>query len=255
MGYRCLIQPQNKETTLSSSIKLVEEFCSIVIGSKNWYENDTKYILVLSYWNGLSKLQKVEFVSAKIWNRKPYNHRVWDAITSLYTYLKDVKSSDAKIFANHSEGSVARVVIYLETPQVRKKMCLRLKKSSCIPVRRACAEYLPVSMIEDMISDPNLGISKLAVSRIGIDNCYKNIINTKPKKWHWHLKRGVIRCANLNELRQLEPLIEDSYLLESINTRIIQLLSREDALYELDRFSKLGEYGQELFQRKTGERK
>jgi hypothetical protein len=222
---------------------------------RRWYGltfSDTNH--VLRFWDSLSHRSKSKIVSDSRWNHYPMcsfsklsRKRFGAIIGNLIT--RDLNSGDLdaiKPLVNNSGGVFALYVLDNAPTSIRIKMAKRLMTSPDTRVRTRCARILPVKFIKPMLEDKNYSVRNIAITRVGIDNCYKDFIpqdfevNRASSDWWWKnwLGRQALKLGDKEELsslivkaKNLDLSKVDVRNQEMLLSTLISRLTPEEALY------------------------
>ena len=210
---------------------------------------------VLDTWNAMSSRSKAKLVSDSRWNHYPltsftkgsskrFGVLVYEIVTSALSIQNE---DDLRVLTNSSSGVWAIFMLDNAHSSIRLKMAKRLRNSPDTRIRTRCARILPVKFLKPMLDDKKYSVRNMAMTRIGIDNCYQNFLpsSLKPEKkgsgW-WYLSwlnRQALTLADpeefaplIEQAKELDPTIElHNSSMEMIVAALINRMSPEEALY------------------------
>jgi len=209
---------------------------------------------VFDVWKGMSARSKAKVISDSRWNHYPlisytsaskkrFGRIVGQIVTAT---LSKQDSDDIKVLSNSSCGVWAVYMLDNAPSSIRLKMAKRLRSSTDYRIRTRCAKILPVKFLQPMLKDKNYSVRNMAMTRIGIDNCYRTFLPTslnvdKTKRW-WYLSWLNRQAIALAEPEEFAPLIKDAKELdpsvnlnhsgcEALLSALIDRMSPEEALY------------------------
>ncbi len=214
----------------------------------------------LDLWDSMSSRSKGKVVSDSRWNHYPMNSytkhskkRFGHIVNMLVKRALDENNPDTlRVLANKSEGVFAIHLLDQAVSSVRIKMAKRLINSADSRVRTRCARILPVKYMTQMLEDKNYSVRNIAITRVGIDNCYKDFIPSTigpmvKDGQYWYTNWLNRQALRLSDKEDLLSLIEEAKNLDTsrvnlsgvdlILSALISRLTPEEALY----FMGLGE--------------
>ena len=225
-------------------------------------------------WDSMSSRSKGKVVSDSRWNHYPMRSytksskkRFGNVVQMIVE--KAIEQSDAdtlRVLVNKSEGVFAIHMLDHATSKMRIKMSKRLSKSPDTRVRTRCARILPINHMGEMLKDKSYSVRNIAITRVGMDNCYKDFIPStlEPRKKDgifWYMSWLNRQALKLSDKEELISLIDEARNLDSnkvnvsgvdmIVSALIKRLTQEEALY----FIGLGEdnpYVKRALQEKMG---
>lgn len=208
-------------------------------------------------WNSMSNTGKGKLVSDSRWNHYPMQS--WTkGSTKKYGLILNTIVSKAisnldenclRILTNKSEGVFALFMLDGSPSSIRKKMAKRLYNSPDVRIRTRCARILPIKYMHLLFEDKSYSVRNVAITRVGIDNCYKSFVpesiadfgENSRRNGYWHkswLERQAIR---LSDKEELIPLVKEAIMvtsddlsgsvLELTLVALIQRMSTEECLY------------------------
>tara|TARA_Y100000287_G_scaffold185814_2_gene190180 strand:- start:3183 stop:3983 length:801 start_codon:yes stop_codon:yes gene_type:complete len=217
--------------------------------------------VVVDLWNKMSARSKAKVVSDLRWNHYPivsyskYSKKRFGLIIKhlVLDAFEKCDQDTLNVLEKKSEGVFAINTLDNATSSVRVRMAKRLLNSKDYRVRTRCARILPVKNLNRMIEDKHYSVRNIVITRIGMDNCYKDFIPDticEPKtrnSEYWYkrwLNRNAIRLSERSELtgliqeaRNLDTDKVDLSKIESMLSCLIDRLTPEEAIY----FMGLGE--------------
>tara|TARA_B100000700_G_C14972214_1_gene822026 strand:+ start:858 stop:1664 length:807 start_codon:yes stop_codon:yes gene_type:complete len=226
-----------------------------VVEGRRWYGLEfTNKQVVFDYWDSLSDRSKSKVASDSRWNHYPLcsytksSKKRFGAIIGEIVKRSISKGDESLIkpLINNSSGVFAIYVMDNATSSTRIKMAKRLKKSPDTRIRSRCARILPIRFVGDMLSDKNYSVRSMAITRIGIDNCYKNFIpdslsqDKSARDWWYYnwLSRQALKLGDkaelgglIDEAKNMNINKDDLSKIEMILSVLISRLSPEECLY------------------------
>jgi len=216
---------------------------------------------LLEAWDALSQRQKIKAVKDARWNHYPLtswtptsSKRFGEAIGMLVRGIIIKGDEDSRLLEKHSAGVFAIYMLDNTCANARINMAKRLRKSPDTRVRTRCVKILPANLLrrymEDFFSDNHYSVRNVAISRFGLDNCYKMLLpkiandSKLPEYpmghvayWSRWLCYQAIDLASLEDVKDLLPHLEDDSLDDRTVESILKKISKEDILYHLNNSS------------------
>lgn len=238
-------------------------YCGVKTAKYSWQPVVFENILpVVKAWKSLSSRQKVRVVKDHRWNNYPLMSytptspkRFGHAIDRLVTKILAADESDSIILRRHAIGIFAVFTMDRSISSVRISMAKRLRHSKDKRIKSRCARILPIRYMSDLLESKDVSVRNIAIRRLGIDNCYKNLLPAvdssgthvvAPRMWE---ANTAVRLANLDEVSDLIPLLNSRSLSQNMTDSILEKLSKEDILYYLDA-ADLSERGRRIIRAK-----
>lgn len=174
-------------------------------------------------WESMSERSKGKVASDSRWNHYPiYSYtqtskkRFGYVIGRLVNRaLKAQCESQLRTLTNKSEGVFAIHMIDNSPAYIRIKMAKRLYCSPDPRVRTRCARILPVKYLTQMLDDKSYSVRSVALTRIGMDNCYKSFLPSTlapqdKSGSYWYNSWLSRQALRLGEKKDLLGLIEEA---------------------------------------------
>ncbi len=201
-------------------------------------------------FNSLSRRQKIKAVKDSRWNHYPITSyssrskkRYGSALFDLVKTLVVKGGEDADILINHSSGVIAIMTMDSECAKNRLRMAKRLKFSPDYRLRTRAVKALPHKTLKRhlhrFLGDKHYSVSTMAVSRLGMDNCYELLIPSTldRKTWDWNAYQAV-ELATYDEVKHLIPdgeeTFESTYFIERVLSMVFEKMPAEEMIYHLD---------------------
>ena len=215
----------------------------------NSYDKDKTLLALLSF----NKNEIKKIVSDKYW----INYPTWSSSTNkklgpaLRVIVDTCSKSYPKLFDFISKNGKGLWRVYCMDYSYGKQqvaLCSKYLNSKDQRVRLRVARNIPCSRLKKLINDKNASVRNMAMKRLGMSNCYSEIIKSDHKGYHhdW-IKRDAIRHAELSEFEYKEELmsalseIDDSeYIAWGAIQKaefILSKMSKEDVVYYMDHIS------------------
>ena len=210
---------------------------------------------VFEAWNAMSSRSKAKLISDSRWNHYPLTSFTKGSKKRFGVVISEIvmrslsvqKKEDLRVLTNSSGGVWAIFMLDNAHSSVRLKMAKRLRNSPDTRIRTRCARILPVKFLTPMLEDKKYSVRNMAMTRIGVDNCYKTFLpsalaaNKGENQWwgaSW-LHRQAIALAEPEELaflieqaKEVDPSTDLNYSnMEMVLTALISRMSPEDVLY------------------------
>jgi len=229
---------------------------TVTNGERRWsglsFDNKDQ---VLDAWKAMSNRSKAKLVSDSRWNHYPLVSYTKTSKKRFGVVIHEVVSSalnrqekdELRALTNNSNGIWAIYMIDNAPSSIRLKMAKRLRNSPDYRIRTRCAKILPVKFLKPMLEDKNYSVRNTAMTRIGIDNCYKSFLPSSLKadktktQWWWGswLHRQALALAEpeefaslIDQARELDPSINLSHSsCEMLLVALIERMSPEEVLY------------------------
>lgn len=222
---------------------------------------------LIDTWDSLSHRGKIKAVKDIRWNRYPLisytatsSKRYGSAICELIRVIRNRgHDKDLSVLRNHSVGIFAIYTLNAETAKNRISMAKRLKASKDVRLRTRCVRILPVKYMSDFMSDPHYSVRNMAITRIGIENCYTSFIPkditcpAAPDSWGmgWYEAWKYAKAIDLSEKKEIKHLVsqlkdltseelgdwENLAYKDRIVEALLRKLSVDDILYCMDYIS------------------
>ena len=180
-------------------------------------------------------------VSSSYWNRYP----TWSSSTSkiygpaIMQILREASKSYPKLLSyivSHGSGIWLCYAIDYSSGKDRLKAARRGMKSADPRVRLRSARVIPTSTLKKHLDDKNYSVRRIVTSRLGIENCYKHLMDSKDS---W-TRLQAVRAAPLEEFDYvgvMSKAIESGYISwrdKSMIASIVSRMDKEELLYALD---------------------
>jgi hypothetical protein len=210
---------------------------------------------VFEAWEAMSSRSKAKLVSDSRWNHYPLMSYTKTSGKRFGILINEVvrralscqREEEVRPLTNSSNGVWAVFMLDNAHSSIRLKMAKRLRNSPDVRIRTRCAKILPVSFLRPMLNDKKYSVRNMAMTRIGVDNCYNNFLpsslaasETGGNRWYmgW-LNRQAIHLAEpeefavlIEQAKELDPATElHNSSMEMIVTALISRMSPEEALY------------------------
>ena len=174
---------------------------------------------VFEVWNAMSSRSKAKLISDSRWNHYPLTSFTKGSKKRFGVLINEVvmsslsvqRQEDLKVLTNSSSGVWAIFMLDNAHSSIRLKMAKRLRNSPDARIRTRCARILPVKFLKPMLGDKKYSVRNMAMTRIGVDNCYKTFlpssltVNKEESQWWWStwLHRQAIALAEQKSLHLL----------------------------------------------------
>jgi hypothetical protein len=209
-------------------------------------------------WDALSQRQKIKAVKDSRWNHYPLiswtpnsPKRFGEAIGTLVKSIVIKGDEDSNLLEKHSTGVFAIYMLDTVGANARINMAKRLRKSPDTRIRTRCVKILPPNFLKrymaDFCSDKHYSVRNIAISRFGLDNCYKMLLPKiaddsklpeypagETAYWSRWLCYQAVDLADLEDVKDLLPHLEDDSLDDRTVASILKKISKEDILYYLN---------------------
>jgi|10_taG_2_1085330.scaffolds.fasta_scaffold69946_2 hypothetical protein len=232
---------------MSSKKNLIPEFLTNLDSAKkknqrsyyfHGWDSDKCISALLKY----SEADIKSIVSSSYWNRYP----TWSSSTAkvygpaIMQILRAASKSYPRLLsyvATHGSGIWLCYAIDYSSGKDRLKAAKRGIKSSDSRVRLRSARVIPTSALKKHLGDKNDSVRRIVTSRLGIENCYKHLLDSKDS---W-TRLQAVRAAPLEEFdydgiiaKALENNGYISWRDKSMITSIVSRMDKKDLLYALD---------------------
>ena len=210
---------------------------------------------VFEVWDAMSSRSKSKLVSDSRWNHYPLMSYTKGSKKRFGALINEVverslstqRDDDIRPLTSSSSGVWAIFMLDNAHSSIRLKMAKRLRNSPDVRIRTRCARILPVKLLRPMLDDKKYSVRNMAMTRIGLDNCYQNFLppslvpEEKESGW-WYLSwlnRQALTLAEPEEFaflveqaKELDPGIDfHNSSMEMIVAALISRMSPEEALY------------------------
>jgi hypothetical protein len=191
-------------------------------GWKDFTERNKAARAGADYLSSLPKSKLASIISNKYWNRYPSRKHYWNdkkplpigskplgkTLLQMVSLIHNGYPKLFQVFIQKAEGVLLLFTLNVSSGPERMRAAKRARKSTDPRLRNLVVGILPHSLIKQFAKDSVTSVRWKYITRMGIDNCYKEFMNDK----HLYIRSLAMRHASLDEFDYVGFLESIAYL-------------------------------------------